>query len=123
MLLNRSAKIFFIVAVLLFIAKPFLGFSMFGKMHPPAEDNIFVKVFSKRKVDLDEDNKFSLSAIQKNLAEPLQYFFLRFSFLLCVLFPAIFAAGANINNRFLRDIQLSLTRNGDAYLFHGALLI
>jgi hypothetical protein len=119
----KSAKIIFLLAASLFVAKPFLGFSMFSRMHPPAEDNIFVKVFSKRKLEFEEDSNFSYSAIQKKLAEPLQQFIIRFSFLLSILLPAIFAAGTYATNRFLRIIKLSTTPPGDFYLLNSTLII
>src|SRR5580692_5802855 len=102
-----SAKIFFGLAVLLFVAKPFLGFTMFSRLHPPAIESIFVKSFTKRKIE-DPENKFNAAAIQKKLADPVEQFILRFSFLLSIIFPVIFLADLNINNRFLRRLQLSL---------------
>jgi hypothetical protein len=118
-----SAKIFFCLAVLLFVAKPFLGFTMFSRVHPPAVDNIFVKAFTKRKLEDPENSNLSASAIQKKLAEPVQAFILRFSFLLCIIFPVVYAAGLNINKRFLRRLQLSLSPTQPAWLLNGKLII
>jgi len=118
-----SAKIFFCLAVLLFVAKPFLGFTMFSRAHPPAVDNIFVKAFTKRKIEDPESSNFSASAIQKKLAEPVKDFVLRFSFLLCIIFPLAFAAGADITDLFLRRIKLSLYPRGPAYLLNSKLII
>jgi len=123
MFLVKSAKIFFIVAVLLFVAKPFLGFGMFSSTRPPAEDNIFVKVFSKRKVENEEDGKSNLSAIQKKLAEPIGEFLIHFSFLLAVLFPVVFETGAKISTGFLRNIRLGQHPRGHIYLLNFAFLI
>jgi hypothetical protein len=119
----HSAKIIFCLAALLFVAKPFLGFSMFSRKHPPAVENIFVKAFTKRKLEDSENSKFNLSAIQKLLVDSSQQFILRFSFLLSILFPAIFALRSNITNRFLNELQLSLVPREHAYLFNGKLLI
>ena len=118
-----SAKIIFSLAVLLFVAKPFLGFTMFSRMHPPAVENIFVKAFTKRKLEDPENNKFNTASIQKKLADPVEQFILRFSFLLSIIFPAIFLAGLTINNRFLRRLQLSLSQNEPAWLLNGKLII
>ncbi len=123
MQLLKSAKMYLCFAVFLFVAKPFLGFAIFSRTHPPAIENIFVKAFSKRKIEYSEDSNFNMGAIQKKLADPLGLFFLRFSFLLSILFPAIFAIGTNINNRFLHDIQLNLALSGRSYLLNGKLLI
>ncbi len=118
-----SAKIFFFLAVLLFVAKPFLGFTMFSRTHPPAVDNIFVKAFTKRKLEDPENSNFGATAIQKKLAETVQAFVLRFSFLLCIIFPLAFAAGANITKLFLRRLKLSLYPRGQSYLLNSKLII
>ena len=118
-----SAKIFFCLAVLLFVAKPFLGFTMFSRAHPPATDNIFVKAFTKRKVEDPENSNLSASAIQKKLAEPVNEFILRFSFLLCIIFPLAFADGTNITNLFLRTLKLRLYPRDPAYLLNSKLII
>ncbi|HEY2582505.1 MAG TPA: hypothetical protein VGI43_11900 [Mucilaginibacter sp.] len=117
----NSAKIFFCFAVLLFVAKPFLGFTMFSRMHPPAAENIFVKAFTKRKLEDPENNNFS--AIQKKLADPVRQFILRFSFLLSILFPALYAPGINITNLFLKKLRLSLSPREHTYLLNGKLII
>ncbi len=118
-----SAKIFFGLAVMLFVAKPFLGFTMFSRSHPPAIENIFVKAFTKRKLEDSENNKFNAAAIQKKLADPVEQFILRFTFLLSIIFPVAFLAGLNINNRFLRRLQLSLSATQPAWLLNGKLII
>ncbi|MFI5137509.1 MAG: hypothetical protein ACHQIM_06755 [Sphingobacteriales bacterium] len=118
-----SAKIFFCLAVLLFVAKPFLGFSMFNRQHPPAVENIFVKAFTKRKLEDPEHSITKAEAIQKKLAEQAEYFILRFSFLLGIIFPCFFASKANITSRFLRGLQLSLIPQRDTWLLNGKLII
>lgn len=119
----KSAKIFFSLAVLLFVAKPFLGFSMFSRLHPPSEENIFVKAFTKRKLEDPENSNFTAKAIQKKLAEPIQQFVLRFTFLLSTLFPAIFASRADITTGFLKRLKLSLSPYRPTYLLNGKLII
>ncbi|HAL81526.1 MAG TPA: hypothetical protein DCO83_04230 [Mucilaginibacter sp.] len=118
-----SAKIFFCLAVLLFVAKPFLGFSMFSRQHPPAVENILVKAFTKRKPEDPENSVSKTEAIQKKLAEQARYFVLRFSFLLGIISPLVFASGANITPRFLRGLQLSLPPQRDTWLLNGKLII
>jgi len=118
---KNFAKIFFVISVLLFVAKPFLGFSMFSRMHPPPVQNIFVKSFTKRKAEFQED-KLGIEAIQKKLAEPLKVQLLLFALLLSILFPATFVLG-NITRRFLNNISLSLSPTGPAWLLNGKLII
>jgi hypothetical protein len=119
---TNFAKIFFFISVLLFVAKPFLGFGMFNRMHPPPVQNIFVKSFTKRKAEFHED-KFSISAIQKKLAEPLKVQHLLFGLLLSILFPTAFALRNSITGGILNQIQLSLIPSQPAWLLNGKLTI
>jgi len=119
----KSAKIFLCFAVLLFAAKPFLGFSLFSRMRPPAQENIFIKVFTKRKLEDPENGTYYTQAIQKKMADQAKQFILRFSFLLSILFPAFLFSGADITNLFLRRIKLSLCPRGHTYLLNGKLTI
>jgi hypothetical protein len=121
--LLKSAKIYFYFAVLLLVAKPFLGFTMFSRIHPPADQNIFIKAFTKRKQEYAEDSTFDMNAVQKKLADPVKQVFLLFSFFLTILFPWLLAAGKNITDRFLNEIQLSLAPPEHSYLLNGTLLI
>ena len=119
----KSVKIYFCFAVLLIVAKPFLGFSMFSRMHPPATESIFVKAFTKRKQEYVKDSSYDIHTIQKKLADPVSRFVLRFSFLLGIFFSAVFAINACITGRFLRRIQLSLFLRRSAYLLNEQLII
>jgi hypothetical protein len=123
MLHLKTAKIYLCFAVLLFVAKPFLGFSMFSRLHPPAVENIFIKSFTKRKVEFSEDSNYNTSSLHKKLAEPSLPFILSFSCLLSIIFPALFISGTNITNRFLSQLQLSLYPSGHTYLLNGKLII
>jgi hypothetical protein len=115
----RSVKFLFCLAVLLFVAKPFFGFDLSGHLRSPVKTNIFVKVFSKRKV---EDSRSVMKAIQEKLAEPVTNVFLRFTLLLSILFPLAFKANEEITGCFLRKLQLQLLPQ-QLSLFTGQLLI
>jgi hypothetical protein len=119
----KIAKIYFCLAVLLFIAKPFLGFSMFTRVHPPAAENIFIKVFNKRKLEYRAGGSYDISAIQKKLADPVKQLFVPFIFLLGILFPLVFALANNITVGLLRRIQLNLSPTKHTYLLNGKLII
>ncbi len=121
--LVKSARTYFCLAVLLLIAKPFLGFNTFTRLHHPAETNILIKAFAKRKQEFKDDSEFNILAIQKKLADPVEFAFLRFSFLLNILFPAFLIAGVSITNRFLRGITLNLSAHKPSYLLYGNLSI
>lgn len=123
MLHLKTAKIYLCFAVLLFVAKPFLGFGIFSRMHPPAIENIFVKSFTKRKAEFSENSNYSTSAIQKKLAGPDLPFMLRFSFFLSIIFPVLFALNTKISNSFLNQLQLSLYPERHTYLLSGKLII
>ena len=108
---------------MLFVAKPFLGFSMFTSSTPPAAENIYVKAFTKRKQEFSDDSNFDIITVQKKLAEPIVKILLPFSFLLSILFPVVFKARFNATNRFLNDLKLSLSPPEHAYLVNRMLLL
>jgi hypothetical protein len=119
----KSAKIYLCFAVLLLVAKPFLGFSMFSSTNPPPAQSIFVKAFTKRKQEYVENSRYDIHTVQKKLAEPVQQFSLRFSLLLDILFSAIVAALAVVTGSFLHTLQLNLSQRRSAYLLNRQLLI
>jgi hypothetical protein len=123
MLRIKSAKIYLCFAVLLLVAKPFLGFSMFSSTNPPSAQSIFVKAFTKRKQEYVENSNYDISTVQKKLAEPVQQFALTFSFLSILFFTTFFAAGALITDRFLQSIKLRIATPGNTYLRCGQLII
>ena len=120
----KSAKIYFCFAVLLLVVKPFLGFSMFSRSHPPASQNIFVKVFNKRLLEYSEDSRFNVIAVQKKLADPaVGQLIFRFSFLLSILFPLLFNICTGITNGFLRRMQLTLYSGRPTWLLNNTVII
>src|ERR1700751_3414752 len=119
----KSAKIYFCFAVLLFVAKPFIGFSMFTRVHPPTAQNIFIKSFNKRKLEYRRDSSYNMAAIQKRLAEPVSPLFLAIRILLSLILPVIFACEIKVTNRFLIDLQSQLSPPGPSYLLNGAFII
>lgn len=123
MQLFKTAKIYLCFAVLLLVAKPFLGFSMFSRVHPPADENIFVKVFNKRKQEYSEDSNNDFNTVLKKLAEPAKLFLLRFLYFLNILFPAVFAAGIAITTGLLNKIRSDLSDDKQTWLLNSMLLI
>jgi hypothetical protein len=119
----KTAQIIFYFAALLLFAKPFWGFAVFSRVHPPHESNILIKVFSKRKMEYNEGSENDIIAIQKKLADPVTFLFLRFSVFLAILFPAFFSKNNTVTNGFLSDLQLSLIPARQTYLRTGKLLI
>jgi len=119
----KTAKIYCLFAVLLFVAKPFLGFSMFSSVNPPATENIFVKAFTKRKQEYVEDSCFDLAAIQDKLAHPVKLFFVRFNHFLDILFPAVFNSHCFLTTGFINQRELQLFACRHTYLLNGKLII
>jgi hypothetical protein len=97
-----------------------LGFALLDKRHPPVEDSILAKIFSKRKPELSEESSFG-SAIEKKLANPGLDIFSCFNCFLDVLFPAVFEAGNKINARLLCELQP--TPGEPAWLLYGKIII
>ncbi len=119
----KLAKIYFFCAVLLCVAKPFLGFSMFSRVHPPAAESIFVKAFTKRKQEYVKNSSFDIETIAKQLANPVNQLFLLFSCLLSILFPLISSADTGISNRLLYSLKLSASSFRPAWLLNDQLII
>ncbi|MDB5090519.1 MAG: hypothetical protein JWR09_4513, partial [Mucilaginibacter sp.] len=110
-------------AVIMLVAKPFIGFNASKQVSHLTQLNICVKAFTKRKQEFIENGSFDVLSIQKNLADPAKQFFLLFSFLLGIILPFTLGIADNISNRFLRKLQLSLSPRQHAYLLNSALII
>ena len=113
----KTAKVYFSLAVLLLVAKPFLGFSFFSRLHPPTGGNIFVKAFTKRKQEYTKDSEYDILSIQKKISNPDIGIFLRFSFLLSILFPLIFSSSKGASITYQHQLI-----KGPAYFRHSYLL-
>jgi hypothetical protein len=103
----KSVKVFLCFAVFLLVAKPFLGFSMFSRTHPPSRRSIFVKAYTKRKQEYTEGSKFSIESIQKKLSEPADQLRLRFIAFLSILFPFAFCKIISVTNGLIKQYNLS----------------
>ncbi|MEO6979157.1 MAG: hypothetical protein ABI113_12285, partial [Mucilaginibacter sp.] len=107
MQLFKSAIIFFCFAVLMLVAKPFIGFNSLANINRLKHLSICVKAFTKRKQEYVEGGSFDITFVQKKLAKPLDLVLLHFAALLAIILPFAFAA-QNLSNRTLRRLQLSL---------------
>lgn len=119
----KTAKIYFCLAALLLVAKPFLGFTMFSHLQSTVDSNIFVKSFTKRTLEFSENSENSIKAIQKKLANPVNDVLLRFSYLLAILFPALFASYKGVTSLSLLRLRLALSPREHTYLLNSNLLI
>lgn len=117
-------RLIFSFAALLFIAKPFLGFTI--SIHQPHYNqvhSILVKSFTKRKPEGIKEANASIESIQKLLNNPLRIICSTISLLLLTLFPAVFKSSLNITDKFLSDIRNTLFPPEHAYLLTGKLII
>ena len=121
--LFKSVIIYFCFAVMMLVAKPFIGFKVFDGTCHLTHSSICVKAFTKRKQEYVENGSFDIISIQKKLADPFQQFFLLFSFLLGIILPFAVGNSSCISNRFLRKLQLSLSLRQHTYLLNSALII
>ncbi|MGZ3752174.1 MAG: hypothetical protein ACXVB0_18110 [Mucilaginibacter sp.] len=120
----KSFRIFFSLAALLFVAKPFFGFGMFNQqLKLCIPHTILVKSFTKRKPEGLEDAKANIESIHRLLINPLAVLFSAISPLLLSLFPVVFKNGLNISAKVLSDIRYSLLPLQPAYLLLGNLII
>lgn len=122
----RGLKVhyFLFLAVFMLAAKPFIGFDaikQISRSKVPA--GVVVKAFTKRKQEYVENSVYDISAIQKQLADPLLALTVLFSVLLNTLFPSIFRKARQVTAGFLLDIHLGLFPPLHRYLFSGQLII
>jgi hypothetical protein len=122
MRLFKSALISFCFAVMMLVAKPFIGFNASARVHSLTHLNICVKAFTKRKKEYVEDSSFDAISIQKKLADPVKQFFLLFSFLLGIISPLAFCA-RNVANSLLQRLKLGLSQREHTYLLNSAFII
>ena len=120
----KAFQVFFSLAALLFIAKPFLGFGTFNQqVKPRISHTVLVKSFTKRKPESLEEANANVESIHRILIDPLSILFSAISVLLLLLFPKIFDPAAKITGKILSDIRFSILPPEPAYLLSGKLII
>jgi hypothetical protein len=117
-------RLFFLLAALLFIAKPFFGFSANVQRTRHSQGyTILAKSFTKRKPESIEEADANIEFIHQLLNNPLLNILSTISFLLLTLFPVLFKNGLEITGRFLSDLRSALLPPKHAYLLSGKLII
>jgi len=122
MQLIKSALIFFSLGVLMFVAKPFIGFSLSNNINNFKHVSICVKAFSKRKQEYVEGSNLDIKTALKKLSDPVDLIFLTFAALLGIVLPLI-SGVKSIANHILKTLQLALPPAQPAYLLNGNLII
>lgn len=115
------------LALIMFVAKPFVGFSLryqhyFKALHHRAP-NILVKSFTKRKLESSENGEFSMAAISKKLADPVLPTVMLLACALNVFLPRLFQRAKAATCSSLAAIFYSLFPPQPLYLLSGKLTI
>lgn len=114
----------FFLGVLLFVAKPFIGFAAISSNKEQITQNsILVKSFSKRKPEDLLDAELKKAALRVMLIEPPVKLLVSIAFLLGLLFPVIFNGPSLVTGSYLNRIHYSLIPAEQPYLLTGKLSI
>lgn len=114
----------FFLAVLLFIAKPFIGFaSITGSQGHITAHSILVKAFSKRKPEDLRDAELKKTALRVMLINPPVKMLVSITLLLGILFPLLFQRLTFVTCSYLNRIRYSLIPAEQPYLLTGKLTI
>jgi hypothetical protein len=116
---------FFYLAVLMFVAKPFIGFSISG-MNSAAiieSHSLLAKSFTNRRPDDLEDSKAKSGAIHQQLTNPPLPLLLTITALLSLLFPLLFKRADRTGNSFINELKTALVPAAQPYLLTGKLTI
>lgn len=117
-------RLFFTLAALLFVAKPFFGYEVSSREFRPRQvHTILVKSFSKRKPESLEDANASAERLHQLLTNPLAVLLSAISLLLLSLFPAGFKNNFNITAKLVSDIRYAILPAEHTYLLAGKLII
>jgi len=121
---SKALYTVFCLAVLLFVAKPFLGFAIISSGAGRVQThNILVKSFTKRKPEDFRDAEARKIAIQRILTNPPLPFILCITALLGLLFPAIFKCAGRCSAAYLNNLRLNLIPSAPSFLLNGKLTI
>lgn len=122
---QHKFKLVLFLATLMFVAKPFVGFVVFNRQHPPVKVNIFLlqKSFSKRIIQYRDGSLTLMTAMQKKLAHPVVSLRLRFSFLLLLLYPLFFRIRKDLAYHHIRLLNLNKTLSHPIYLLNRQIIV
>lgn len=86
----RMYKLILCIAALLFIAKPFLGFSLYNQLQDSGQENsVIVKAFAKRKPEFMEESIGKSMVFQALLKDKADQFVLTINALLSTFISAL----------------------------------
>lgn len=109
---------------MLFLAKPFLGFSVYEKLQDKVQENtLLVKVFAKRKPEFMEEAITRSIVFQTMLKEKAGQFVFTFAALLLSLFPLLSITGSQFFGRHNNWKKHNITSIDPIYLLTCRLTI
>ena len=120
----KTIKIIFYLSAILFIAKPFFGFSLLNRNAHEEETNciLLVKLFSKRKNDAIDENIQEYNAIQQRILRlSLESILTFLGFLSLFIFS--FLSQIKLTASFIKQINFSLPGREHTYLHVRSFLI
>ena len=109
----------------MFVAKPFIGFSIAGieRASIIESHSLLAKSFTNRKPEDLEDSKAKSGAIRLQLTNPPLPLLLTITALLSLLFPLLFKSTGRTGNSFLNELKTALVPAAQPYLLAGKLII
>lgn len=124
MLKLKVIKLILMLAAILFVAKPFFGFS--GSIY--LKENkyntiILVKAFTKRLPEYFEEAELKKAAIQRLITNPPVNLELAISLLLSILFPMLYCIKRNITGQYIDQLAYKSLQDERTYLLTGKLTI
>jgi len=117
----NHAKLLFLLAACLIVAKPFIGF-VINRSHATAQ-SILVKSFTKRKQEYIENGGFDVKAVQRKLADPVMHVFAPFAILSGILFLSLVIDSTETVSRFFLITKFGLFPSTPVWLINSQLII
>lgn len=84
-----AIKLFFVLAAVVFIAKPFVGFSVYNFLRHANHKVILIKAFTKRKPEYFAEAEVKKAAIHQSLSNPPTKAAFTLAALLAFIFPLL----------------------------------
>jgi hypothetical protein len=117
----QQAKLLFVLAVCMVVAKPFIGFLM-NRSNATAQ-TILVKSFTKRKQDYIENGGFDVKAVQSKLADPVPHVFAPFAILSGILFLSLVTNSTAPVHQLNRTSKFGLSLSAPIWLINDQVII
>jgi hypothetical protein len=114
----------FCLAVLMFIAKPFIGFSLgMSESQLVKSNSLLAKSFAIRKPDDLNDAKSKANYLKQQLVNPPEHVSLTIAAILCLLFPLFFYRDIFMGYGFLNSHNANVYIPENIFLLTGKLTI